>query len=276
MDQITALLCSIPLAVVAASISLGLVFAVLLSQKYVREEIAWDLLPKGKGVLYGSLWAGAIIFTCMVALFLSGVVEFIILITVYILGGDVMVAMLFAAGPVEELFKALGAALLIFLWWFYGKKEAGVRKAMFAGAVVGAGFGFIEAMMYSFIGISNLLTDPGFQTIDLVIWRILFGASIHAVLTSLAVFSLGIQRSKDRIFLFILSVASLGFVHGAFNMVNLLLPLENPKITQILLVDGVQLLAIISLFAIAVVLWKSEERGFWKRFSTRGGLFGND
>jgi RsiW-degrading membrane proteinase PrsW (M82 family) len=133
------------------------------------------------------------------------------------------------AGPlVEEVTKGLG---LLLLFWFLRAEFDGMRDGFVYGALIGAGFTWLEAPLYVAQGYAEFGTAPwGLQ----LGWRYaLFGLSGHAMFTGLFGAFLGLALQTRRTWLkWLAPLAGMGLAiaaHALNNVIPLLFALADAE-----------------------------------------------
>ncbi|MCK5772470.1 MAG: PrsW family intramembrane metalloprotease [Thermoplasmata archaeon] len=167
---------------------------------------------------------------------------------------------LISAGPVEESTKLLVSIILFLLiYWLHpkvrpGSKQIGLKDGIMVGLFVGASFGAFESVLYISGGMLPLVTEPFvYENADPIIFRILFGVSLHAVWTGISSSALGDRRHRVLKTLSFLLLAS--FIHSFFNGIQgaIMLVAGLDGLLWLMVINGFQ----ISLIAVSIlVLWK--------------------
>lgn len=242
----------------------------LVSPHVRRRNRFWrDRSLKGVGLrnMMASLLAPAFIISALVSGGLAIVISLIILIppmmVEVILGTSGTVSLmigLISAGPVEESTKLLVSLLLFLLVsWLLpkvrpGSQRIGIKDGIMVGLFVGASFGAFESVLYISGGMMPLLTEPFvYENADPIIFRILFGVSLHAVWTGISSSALGGRKHRVlKTFSFLLLAS---FMHSLFNGIQ-------GAIMVVAALEGFLWLMVVNAFQITLivvsilVLWK--------------------
>ncbi len=179
--------------------------------------------------IIASLLVPAFIISALVSGGLAIVISIIIIIpsmiVEIILGTSGKVSLmigLISAGPVEESTKLLVSLLLFLLiYWLIpkvrpGSKRIGIKDGIMVGLFVGASFGAFESVLYISGGMMPLVTEPFvYENADPIIFRILFGVSLHAIWAGISSAAFGERRKRVLKTFSYLLLASI--LHSLFN-----------------------------------------------------------
>ena len=261
MNDPTALLLTLALAPLFSIVALSIAVLFIVMMKDFRKNVFFNLCPRPP-LLWCVLWLSLTIFLNIIVI--AGAVggEMLIAVAALFAGLDVVAISLYSAGPIEETTKAIGALVLVLIFYMVSKERVlDVRIAMTMGFLIGTAFGTLEALLYLFQGVHAMLLDPSFFTIDVVIWRIAFGAVVHGLFCSLTVWPMGLSKVWHKIAGTLGMLFIMAQVHGGMNLVNLIASITNPNLVDVLIVDGIQFFIILTMAASFLVIWHKSR--FW-------------